>query len=501
MNHIRRDNKDAPASLFMKPTPSLSITFEHLNIAPYEVVKMLDVQMRQEMNEHGTLYVKALLSDEQGQQYAQAAMDGKNVVLSAGDHILFQGLVRDACVSFRAGSYELEVHGISYSYLLDLKQKSRSFQDLGMSYSAVAEAVMGAYGGGIMDMASGGAAIGQFILQYLETDWQFLKRLASHFKTGLVCDPRFNKPMVYLGIAHVQAIELDQFNYEAGKDLKRYHYLSQNKVTGISEADFIRYTVDTNQVVNIGDQVRFQGQSLCVLDCLGRVDRGIFMNRLILSPIKGFAQAYRPHHEAAGCSFSGKVIDVKNDQVKVHLDIDEAQDTGSACWFKYSTVYSSQDGSGFYCMPEMGDTIRLYVPDGDDDHAYAISSVHEPVSAAPSGAAEGGVGAGIAPGGTRDDPEVKSLRTPTGKEIRLTPEGIFILSEGAVIVLTKEDGIMIHSENDIEFKSEKSIILAAEEDVNIVGTEGVELHAETASLSLEEDVHIIGQEVMSNGGA
>jgi len=153
-------------------------------------------------------------------------------------------------------------------------------------------------------------------------------------------------------------------------------------------------------------------------------------------------------------------------------------------------------------MPELGDTARLYCPDGDDDHAYAISSVHEPVSAPPASApSDSNVGAGIEPGGMRNNPDVKSFRSAMGKEIRLTPEGIFIISDGAVIILKNDEGIIIQTENDIEFYSEKNIIIAAEENVNIIGTEGVKLSAETASICLQEDVNIIGQEVLSNGGA
>lgn len=42
--------------------------------------------------------------------------------------------------------------------------------------------------------------LGQFTLQYQETDWKFLKRLASRFQTGLVPDPIAAKPSLTVGL-------------------------------------------------------------------------------------------------------------------------------------------------------------------------------------------------------------------------------------------------------------------------------------------------------------
>ena len=516
MGRITRNAETDFKPLFMRPTPGVSITFNHLRIAPYEVVEILDVKTTQAINEHGTLYVKALLNDEQGEKYAKGSASGTNVVLIAGDHVLFQGIVKDLSVQFRGGSYYLEVHGISYSYLLDIKPISCSYQDISMTYETIAQQILAKYGGHAMDMASNRAPINQFIMCYQETEWQFLMRLASHFNSGLVCDSRFDAPMVYFGVAHAQQTELDHFNYTVIKDIKRYKTLAENGLTNLSEADFLRYEVETNQILNIGDKVKFQNQTLYVLEVTGCVDKGIFINRCLLSPKNGLSQPYINHDEIAGCSFTGTVLCVKNDRIKIHLDIDPVQSIENARFFPYSTPYSSKSGAGFYCMPELRDRSVLYFPNSLDHSAYAISSVHEPVTPPPpppasggnmgvgggasGGAASGGIGSDIAPGGMRDDPEVKSFRNEAGMEIRLTPEGIFLLTEGSIITLTEEDGIMIHSENDIAFKSEKNIIIAAEEDVNIIGTEGIELQAETASVTIEEDVHLIGQEIKSNGG-
>jgi len=498
--------------VFTKTATEGSITFKHLKLDDFEVVQILAVQLKQAMNEHNTLYVRALLNDEQGKQY-ENQISQKKLVLRAQEQILFQGLVTDLRIAFKAGSYELEIHGISYSYLLDMTPNSRSFQDVKMTYEALMQTVMATYAGKIMDNSSNKATIDGLVLQYLETDWQFLKRLASHFNTGLICDSRFEQPMIHFGVAPTQALELTQFNYQVSKAVKLYQLLVKNGVQGLSEADFLRYEITTNQVANVGDRVKFLEQEFHVLNCLSQVEQGIFTTQLVLSPLKGFAKLYQQHHEAAGCSFAGRVIDVQNTEVRVHLEMDPDQPVDTACWFAYSTVYSSADGSGFYCMPELGDQVRLYVPDGQNHHAYVISSIHEPVATdeanqqlpdydlAELADDEQTPQNAIAPGGLRNDPDVKSFRNATGQEIRLTPAGVYIIAEGSVITLTETNGIKIQSENDIEFHAEKNLLLAAQEDVKIIGMQGVTLDAKEASICLDEDVRISGQEIMSNGGA
>jgi uncharacterized protein (DUF2345 family) len=151
-------------------------------------------------------------------------------------------------------------------------------------------------------------------------------------------------------------------------------------------------------------------------------------------------------------------------------------------------------------MPEIGDSVRVYFPDGVEEHSYAISSVHEEVNnSSPGGGSDSVSGGSGEYSGQRDDPSVKSLRNQDGKEIRLTPGGIYIIADGTVITLTDEGGVLITSDKDIEFKSDQNIVLSAEENINIIGLTGVDLSCnETASVKIEEDIKVTGQEVKSN---
>jgi hypothetical protein len=362
--------------------------------------------------------------------------------------------------------------------------------------------VAGAYpGGDVIDVSSDGAPTDEFIVQHMETDWEFLRRMASRFNTGIVCDVRFDAPKFFFGVPEGQSLELGGSNYLTRKSAHKFEMLSQNGVAGLRESDFICHEVETNLVAMVGDRVTFQRKLLRVSEVTSMADKGVFVSRLILTPQGGLAQPRMQHANIVGASFSGRVTESRNDQVKVCLDIDLGHDPGEPCFFPYSTVYSSQDGSGWYCMPENGDAVRVYCPDGEDGHAYAINAVHERVNAdmlrKNHGDADARAAGSGGYSGQRDDPQVKSL-TYGDKEVRLTPEGIYIMMNGSMITMTDE-GITFTSQNDISFKSDKGICFSSDDSISIVGASNVDiLCGETAGFVIDEDVQVVGQEVKAN---
>ena len=487
----------------------------NLHIKPYEIQSLLEIKIEQKMNEHGTFYFKGVLPDGSGEYYAETSTKGTPITLTATDnnereYTLFQGLVNNLEIHASQGVYYIEVHAVSYSFLMDIARKSRSFQDKNMPYANLIRQVTANYpNAAVIDTVPTDNPTNKLIIQHLETDWGFLKRMASHFNTGLICDVHFAGAKYFFGVPEIETLSLDNINYTIRKDMQRFQLLSQNGVDGLNEEDFIYYEIETRNIVNIGDCVQFNGRTLYVYSITSHVNKGVFTNLCVLSSKKAFSQNRREHLEAVGMSFGGNVIDVQNDRVKVHLDIDQEQDVATAYLLPYSTLYSTNDGSGWYFMPAIGDRVRVYCPDGEDDHAYAISSVHEPVEQGTgaqamsnrSGQGEGSVDiASLTSGysGMRDDPSVKSL-VANGKEIRITEEGIYIITEKSVIALTDEDGIILMSEDDISFKSNKSIYFGAEEGIQMVAGESIIMNrGDSASIVIHEDIEVKGQEVKLN---
>ncbi|MFF2484366.1 phage tail protein [Paenibacillus sp. NPDC058071] len=350
-----------------------------------------------------------------------------------------------------------------------------------MAYSAAFDEAAEAYPDAeVIDQASNGKSIGGFLVQYKETDWELTKRLASHFHAAVapICSVQGIK--YYIGLPdHPAKRRLEQFNYTMVNDLKEYRLKSAAQGAGLQAQDFIRYEVTTNEIFELCDVVEFKNRSLYVCQAVTEFKNSVLVHTYRFMDANGirFDKTYNP--VLAGTSLFGKVLGVKNDTVKVFLDIDKDQDDATASWFPYSTIYSSPDGSGWYCMPENGDQIRVYFPDADDGNAFAASSVNLSSSNDQK----------------RSDPAVKSISTKYGKEIVLKPGAVEIIGGGKLLMRLTDDG-------GIEINSDKKITLQAEEDIEINGSrvviqgeEGVDLKQASASLTIIDDVTMSGGKV------
>ena len=203
-----------------------------------------------------------------------------------------------------------------------------------------------------------------------------------------------------------------------------------------------------------------------------------------------------------GASLDGTVTEVRGDVVRVSLRTDAK--SGAGKWFSFSTVYSSPDGSGWYCMPEPGDEIRLYFPTEQEKHGYVISAVHLPVTQPQAGAAVAAAdtqnpSAGQAafgkqgkakknPGARRSDPMHKTICTSSNKMVDLSEHSIILdAGNGMSVVLDDEYGISIVSPKGVYIQSDACIDISSLNDrVEICGATSVNIAQEDSSIEVKE---------------
>lgn len=215
------------------------------------------------------------------------------------------------------------------------------------------------------------------IVQYKETDWEFIKRLSSHFNMPVVSECHLSDIKYSIGNSGCyKTYDLNEYNYSIKKGLKEYKLKAQNDVSDLDDINLISYEVTTNTIMYLCNLVNFKGRSLYVYKSVMELKNGAFLNKYELRDEKGIKVRKTYNKKIVGISLNGTVSATQNDEVKINLEIDGSKDSSAARWFEYSTVYSSEDGTGWYCMPEVGDAIRLYFPDNEEKNAYAISSVN-----------------------------------------------------------------------------------------------------------------------------
>lgn len=169
----------------------------------------------------------------------------------------------------------------------------------------------------------------------------------------------------------------------------------------------------------------------------------------------------RCNNYLVGVSLKATVTSVKGTEVTVSVVDDENKNASGSKSFPYATVYSSPDGTGWYCMPETGDMVRIYFPSNDEEKAYALHSMHMESSDS----------------NERVNPDYKSFMNKQGKEVLLKPDSILITNNsGMSIELSDEEGISIISDKKIVFESEEAIELTSVTDkIDIVAPRKISL--------------------------
>ncbi|WP_342425739.1 hypothetical protein [Paenibacillus sp. FSL L8-0502] len=471
----------------------ISTTYSNLKMTPYQLINVQELYLVKQLNDHTRLRFTAVVPEELKDTYvdmtkfdspvgiSQLAEDGTEVPLFSGTVLAIEvKAVRDV--------YYLEVEAVSHTYRLDVRPQSRSFQDKNMKVDELLRRISLLYPSlDIMDSATGGASIGRMWVQYRETDWAFLKRLASYYHTSLMPAAIFDTPKFYFGIEESgTAVQLDNYHYTVSKRISAYRYFAGNDTASVDEQDFLDYTVETEQVLELGNEIQFRGKTLYVYEAQTRMTQGVLLHTYTLTTHKGLRQKAYYNEQLTGLSLEGKVIAVERDRVKVHLDIDPEQDKNTAHWFPYATGYSAEGHSGWYVMPELGDKVRIYFPNQHDDEGIASSSVRQDRG-------DGGHN-------HLKHPDVKIFRTPHGKEIRLTPDEVVITGkDGAVFIkLNQGDGIHMVSNKDIHFSAGGNIHMEAGQKVTISAGQEINLSSRSSHITLGGDTSVVGSEVKTN---
>lgn len=447
------------------------------NIAtfPFTFRQIIGLHLVEQAGEHARLILEASIDEDQDQEILdQAAREERIVISTQGSSTsttIFDGLITNVSIQVMRDVKHVTIEAVSRSILLDLQKKSRSFQQNGQTYPALYRKIISSYTNAqVMDYASEGTAQSGLLVQYEETDWQFIKRLASHVHAPVISASSMSGVRLYVGLPPATKVQqLDEHNYVVNKTFSSVQQQNEAKT----------YTVTSSKYLSLGSVVKFQQQTVYVSGLEVKLTQGILQYTYQLKEKAGFYLPSRPLLSLTGASLSGTITAIQKDQVQISLHIDQGGGAG-AMWFPYATVYSSPDGSGWYCMPEIGDDARLYFPNHEAKNAFVISSVDKDSADAEK----------------RSDPNVKSISTKYGKQMVFKPDAVEITGNGQWMMTLTDDG-------GIEMKSEKKIVLTAQEDIEIQGQakiaiegqEGVEFIQGGTKLNIADQVAMQGGRV------
>lgn len=407
------------------------IILNNISVEGIPITYLTDFSMHSEVNSIGTASIEGQASYENANAFCTRTGAGSVVTISTTASgqppVIFKGIVKGASVSGNDEQSILRVDLEAMASVLNNEKENHSYQQMSATFEDIIKKALNSKAD--LKMSVSDRASNQLIMQYNETPWEFSKRMASNVGGVLCANVTTDVPQLTVGMpTGTKSYDIETVNY------------------GITSNG---NTVTSKQYCEIGDKVKFNGGqgNVCSVDAV--LISGMLQVTVGLSMPDGFAnQPVISNPCVSGRMMTGIVQGVEKDKVQVHFVDVDASYGGGDLWLPYSTAYSSSDGSGFYCMPEAGDTVRVFMPSDNEGDAFAASSVNT---------------------SPLDNPKHKKWKSPAGKEILLTETGMYITCKDKKIFINLEDenGITICSDSDINVMTMNNMLVYAQKELKI----------------------------------
>lgn len=468
-------------------------------------IEDIHVKIYSQLNEHVSVQITGMVKVGGYDNYVRQANSAKGITIKhhikGVQTLLYEGLIVEIKAHLEGAStenavYWIEIQALSYTHLLDIQLIYRSFQNKEMFYDEMVDKVLKKHeDASCMLHAPKGMQQQVFVLQYHDTDWEFLIREISKFEEALYPDATLPKARFHMGKpTGTDRGQLEQYNYTISKNLNRYRSREKNILEHeISEFDFMEYQIFdayATTTFQLGDPVRYQEISLYVCEVFSEIKNNKLYNTYKLTTANGLKMPRLSNNDIQGLSIPGTVIAVEENRLKLHLEIDEEQDSATAYWFDYAAFYAT-----WYCMPEINDIVNLHFPTTLEQDALGLNSFKQNPgsgykrnnqSAIPPNTSAAGKPGAIDFEKSASDPDVKILTTKSGRMIQLGPDSVTIqFDEGTFLILHDSDGIVLETDQDISLHAKGKIQAHAEDNIELEADSKITLRNHASSIEIE----------------
>ena len=372
-----------------------------LNKTKLENFVIQEFVLDENINEHQKLEIQLEMDDEQRKNLERIIEKedvGIEIELANVDkdvkRRVFSGIV-DYFEILDYGSYGCRIlmRAFSKSVLFDRKneKKYRVFQDRNLMFSDIIDEINKDYADKKLEIKYSDIAkkqIGSLIVQFDETDWEFLVRLASQLKTGMFV---IEQGIILFGIVEIGEIKKENkyfSDYSLVRDYKNLYYKVQsNKVINLGDT----VSISENAVENEGNDKDSSGNrgNFSVLKTRIFLKNFILKSEFLATDMSSYHIFRKYNEKIKGCRIEANVERVFEDGGIAKMEVrfaeglkkivqersneesnDKAYDDYGIKRFplSYQTFYS-QTNTGFFCTPEVNDTVEVYFPNEDERFA------------------------------------------------------------------------------------------------------------------------------------
>ena len=358
--------------------------------------------LNENINEHQKLEIQLEMDDEQRKNLERIVeKEDVGIEIELANNVdkevkrkVFSGII-DYFEILDYGSYGCRIlmRAFSKSVLFDRKneKKYRVFQDRNLMFSDIIDEINKDYSDKKLEIKYSDIVkkqIGSLIVQFDETDWEFLVRLGSQLKTGMFV---IEQGIILFGMMEMGEIKKENkyfSDYSLVRDYKNLYYKVQsNKVINLGDT----VSISENAVENERNDKDSSGNkgNFSVLKTRIFLKDFILKSEFLATDMSGYHIFKKYNEKIKGCRIEANVERVFEDGGIAKMEVrfaeglkkivqersnsesnDKAYDDYGIKRFplSYQTFYS-QTNTGFFCTPEVNDTVEVYFPNEDERFA------------------------------------------------------------------------------------------------------------------------------------
>ncbi|WP_139348711.1 contractile injection system protein, VgrG/Pvc8 family [Clostridium sp. Marseille-P2415] len=473
------------------PNDNGAVTYKDLFLGAMGIAYFRRIRINEKPGEHASLYVEAVLDSEMDENDFHEIRDNVSLVYrkDGKDHVLFYGVLDRIAMDKDGDEHVVIMEAWDGTRQMDVERRKRIFQNPQMGVRQLIGQVMSTYAGSDYMIHIPDTPIGQLVVQYEETDWEFLKRFLSKYKENLYPDPAFPDIRFEAGLSpKPEDRDWNRLPYKLSQDFIQLEAMKENGLGEVTKSQNTVYEVETYDIASIGSQIIYKGTSWYIESAVRRLEDGLLKNRYRLRQKESLKILPYYNGKITGISIDGVIAAVKRNQVQVNMDIEAGN--GEKYWFPFSTVAASSDGSGWYCMPENGESVRVYFPVDDEKEAYVVTNVkgHEPQAGNSSD--------------SMGNPNHRNIQTAQGNQVQMTEEGVLIAagkSQGSIL-LKKNGEVILNALKDITVLAAESLNITAKKDLTIKSQTAIQVSCQSgADIEVKKGtVGLHGDEIHEN---
>lgn len=362
-------------------------------------IKLFEIEGK--VNEHKLLNIRFEINYEE-KSYIEKNLE-KNFleikVYLKNNRKLFDGIIEYLeLLNYGNNGYEVVIKGISKTIFLDkqIEKKFRAFQDKTTKIENIIEEINNNYKGKleVKYKKEDNDSIDNLLIQFKETDWEFLQRIASIYGK---CIFIMENGLVSIGLLSQMEIK------EENKKISDFSM--------IHDKENFYYKVFSKNIISLGENIILNKENsvdkidekksddcYSVVKARNFLKNGIIMSEVLVTSLSSYKIYKKENKEIRGSCIEAKVTNILNDkgiakvEVEFYTGLQKIVDSEKESKNKYKAyedygelriplsykTFYSQRNTGFFCTPEVGDIVEVYFPSNDESMAKVSWSVNNP---------------------------------------------------------------------------------------------------------------------------